>query len=214
MRKKELVMGGLTLALMLKTAGPVTAKSDYSRYKDVSPDSWYAESVNRMDSLGGIEGYLDGTFRPQKNMTIAEFLKVCITTLTKEQCPSIGNHWGDGFHARAVQLGIISAEDFSCEPKVLNRHITREEMATVLIGINTQIQKEPLLPEEGLEQSIKDFSSISENRKVPVKQAYAKGLMTGKPGGFDPKGKSTRAEVTEVLVRLLDKEKRKIPETN
>lgn len=42
-------------------------------FTDVSNDDWYADAVGFMQTNGAIEGYEDGSFRPNNNVTVTEF---------------------------------------------------------------------------------------------------------------------------------------------
>lgn len=47
-------------------------------FDDVSDDAWYATAVNVLASRGIINGYEDGTFGPENNITRAEFVAMCV----------------------------------------------------------------------------------------------------------------------------------------
>lgn len=46
-------------------------------YSDVDSSAWYNGAVNRMNALGFLTGYPDGTFKPQGEITRAEFTSLC-----------------------------------------------------------------------------------------------------------------------------------------
>ena len=46
-------------------------------YSDVDSSAWYSGAVNRMNALGFLTGYPDGTFKPQGEITRAEFTSLC-----------------------------------------------------------------------------------------------------------------------------------------
>lgn len=50
-------------------------------FSDVAPGSSYFEAASFFKSRGIIRGYEDGTFRPEKTMNRAEFLKLILDTL-------------------------------------------------------------------------------------------------------------------------------------
>ena len=60
-------------ALLLDKDVPVTVT-----FSDVPADAWYAEAVNTLASLGMVEGYADGTFRPDNTITRAEFVTIAV----------------------------------------------------------------------------------------------------------------------------------------
>ena len=60
-------------ALLLDKDVPITVT-----FSDVPADAWYAEAVNTLASLGMVEGYADGTFRPDNTITRAEFVTIAV----------------------------------------------------------------------------------------------------------------------------------------
>ena len=54
-----------------------------SNFSDVKNDMWYTNYVSFLENKKIINGYSDGTFKPDNNMTIAEFSTVCIKYLEK-----------------------------------------------------------------------------------------------------------------------------------
>ncbi|ARI77792.1 N-acetylmuramoyl-L-alanine amidase [Halobacillus mangrovi] len=49
------------------------SNEDETDFSDVPPDSYYADAVKRAKDLGLLNGYPDGRFLPDKNLTRAEF---------------------------------------------------------------------------------------------------------------------------------------------
>ena len=56
---------------------PNTNNSVENSFSDVDDGSWYATAINCLAGLGIVEGYGDGTFRPDRFITRAEFAAVC-----------------------------------------------------------------------------------------------------------------------------------------
>ena len=50
-------------------------------YNDVSKDFWAEDSINQLSDRKIFSGYPDGTFRPQNNITIAEFLAILMKVI-------------------------------------------------------------------------------------------------------------------------------------
>lgn len=46
---------------------------DFSKFSDISSDKWYADDIVLIENKGLINGYEDGTFKPEKPITRSEF---------------------------------------------------------------------------------------------------------------------------------------------
>ena len=72
------------LALSVATAFvPVMQGASAAEFTDITADSKYFETVNRLGELGIINGYEDGSFRPENNVTRAEFSKIIVSMMNK-----------------------------------------------------------------------------------------------------------------------------------
>lgn len=174
-------------------------------FKDIKKTDWYYNYVIKLVSLGGVNGFKDGTFRPNEKIKVGEFLKMALSSVTGEEyvSDSYEVHWAENVYDIALEKNIITEKDFKRDKNTLESYISREDMAYIIVNINENIQGKKTIDTSGLEKEIKDFNNISYNRQEEVLQAYAKDIIKGKPTGFDPKGETTRAEATAVVVRIL-----------
>ena len=118
----------LTGLLMEKSGG-----GDYL-FNDVPVNAWYAAAVNEMTGFSLVDGYEDGTFRPDASITRAEF----VTILTRFPHTDIGTeksfadvpttHWAYNAVQTALAQGWVNA-DSAFRP---NDPITRAETVTIL----------------------------------------------------------------------------------
>lgn len=68
----------------------ITQEEDKRRYfTDVNPNAWYGGYVATAKNLGVVEGYKNGSFKPLKEVTRAEFLKILIEIIQKESGKSL-----------------------------------------------------------------------------------------------------------------------------
>lgn len=93
-----------------------------AKYPDVPETATYAQAVTELSALGVIEGYEDGTFAPDKNVTRAEITKMIVTALGSSSLSAAnaatgkdtqftdvpGSHWASGF----VTVGTTSGSQF------------------------------------------------------------------------------------------------------
>ena len=105
-------------------------------FSDVSSSKWYHKQVGIMATLGVVGGYTDGTFKPDKGITRAEFVKmaVCFMGVNEEATANFSdvttNHWAYQYIATAAQLGWIDGySDGTFRP---GEEITRAQAVTVI----------------------------------------------------------------------------------
>jgi hypothetical protein len=128
-----------------------TAWSTVNTYVDVSPDLWCNNAISTLSHLGVLEGYPDGTFRPNAAITRAEFaamaLRFYIVTFSgDDRFSDMDGHWAREAVNGAAAYGILEGyPDGTFRP---DENITRAETATIL---NRVLQRYPdkdhLLPD-------------------------------------------------------------------
>lgn len=76
--KKGAVLGGLLDGVIGGAAGAANP------FADVSPSDWAYQAVSELSDEGIVDGYPDGTFRGQKNMTRYELAQIVARLIAKE----------------------------------------------------------------------------------------------------------------------------------
>lgn len=177
---------------------------------------WGKSYIERLVSLGGIKGYSDGTFKPDKNITRAEFLSIAMNSTSKDvsKYPKTSAHWASQVLEAAYDMGIVTTKDIANTSESLDKSITRQEMAMILVRVNENIQKEAMAGTSGVSTVMADNNKIPDYYKSFVEQAYMKGFITGvdTKGTFAGDKLGTRAQAATMVVRLLDKSIRQEPE--
>lgn len=114
---------------------PVKGHIYNHNFKDVANTRWSATAISYMNELGLIKGYPDGTFKPEKNITRAEFAAMAtrFANLTGTGVQSFvdvpSTHWANDFIARAASYGWVSGyPDGTFKPE---NNITRAEVVTI-----------------------------------------------------------------------------------
>ncbi|MCX7715345.1 MAG: S-layer homology domain-containing protein [Clostridia bacterium] len=92
LNKLKTICLALVLAVLAGSM-PVFASS----YTDVYSDDSYADAVSRLGDLGIINGYEDGSFRPSDTLTRAQFAKIVVCAMDKED-EAIANGVSSSFY--------------------------------------------------------------------------------------------------------------------
>lgn len=123
-----------------------------NRYSDVSAGQWYNNAVSTMTSAGIVNGYPDGTFRPNAPITRAEMAKIIALFAkldkTADRFPDTAGHWAEAYIRLAAGNGWIEGyPDGSFRP---DRSITRAETVTMIDRVLERVPKDEsrLLPHE------------------------------------------------------------------
>ena len=114
-----------------------------SGFSDVKPGDWYNNAVSTMVNAGILNGYSDGTFKPNANITRAEFATIAARFLSNsyslnDRFYDTEGHWAEPYINRAAEVGWINGyNDGSFKP---NKAITRAEAVTL---VNAVLGREP-----------------------------------------------------------------------
>lgn len=130
-------------------------------FEDVPSNEWYKKYIGHMEELGLMKGYAeDGTFRPDRKISRAEFASIVSRYLNLSQSQAINfpdlraDHWAFEDIKKVVAAGIMKGyEDGSFGPQ---KSVTRAEAATI---INRVLKRYP--DEDYIKNTkIKTFSDI------------------------------------------------------
>ncbi|MDF2720986.1 MAG: peptidase [Paenibacillus sp.] len=178
-------------------------KKPLSNFSDIT-GHWAESSVRAMAGRGDIDGYPDGTFRPDREVTRAEFVKLLVRTVGIAGKGSAGrtfddtaDHWARDAIAAAAASGIVDGyDDRTFGP---DDPLTRQQMAAMLVRALRLPQ-----PTAGTGGEFADSGDIAEWALPSASAAAAHGLFVGyEDGTFRPLVHATRAETVEVLTRAI-----------
>lgn len=189
------------IALLLVTAmgvQPVAmAKRKDKGYTDIE-NHWSKSIVARLDTYGVVKGYGDDTFRPDRKMSVAEFLKMMLV--------SMGNtlengqiYWASEYINKAIELELIEENEFSD----YDAKVTRMQMARIVANALGNVTAED---EYTVKSKVYDYATIQEDYKEDVIVAVGEKIITGyEDGSFRPYEIVTRAQASAVMVRFIEK---------
>ncbi|WNQ09786.1 S-layer homology domain-containing protein [Paenibacillus aurantius] len=170
------------LAVTIGLAGAATlTKAGEVKFLDVN-GHWAKSGIEQAVQKGYVDGYEDGTFRPDRNVSRAEFLKQAVTALKLEVAGAgSGNDWYVPYVNAAVNAGIHRYEDFTTGD--WNTAITREEMARI---------------------AVRASGEKTDDDKKWLYLAAQSGLIQGLAGGaLGETEATTRAQSVTVIERIL-----------
>ncbi len=194
---KKRMMILLSIVILFFTLNVVDAAS----FKDVNHTSWYYNDLVMLTGKNIISGFSDGTFRPTDLITQDQFIKLIITTLGKTDITNASGYWAREYINEAILQDIIKPETpFNYDGYKMQ--ITRAEMAQIVVNALNESYGDLSTYKE----KIKDFDQIPSKYQDAVLKVYSKEIIMGyKDGEFKPENILTRAEVTAVLSRILNK---------
>lgn len=195
---KKVIALVLSLAMIL-TAMPVSA-ANFSDTKG----HWAEASIERWVDAGILNGYADGTFKPNNPIKRGELAKVLseVLGLTEESTKSfndINAHWAKSYVLKCAQQSIINGySDGSFKP---DNNVTRQEAVTMIaramLGILGDSYGEDV-------SEFKDAEKVQNYAKAAFAKLIAYNVVDGYADGtVKPEGNITRAEVAKLLDCLV-----------
>ncbi|KWX72371.1 S-layer homology domain-containing protein [Paenibacillus jilunlii] len=170
--------------------------------KDIA-DLWSTRTISAFLKLKVINGYADGTFRPDKAITRGEFAAVVAKAFglakpdaSSLQLSDVNTHWAQPAIAALASNGIVSGyPDGTFRP---DREISRAEIIKILSKIVDFNSAAPV--KAGI-----SFSDTANSwNKDQIARAAQIGLIHGRGNGnFAPGQSSTRAEALTIIMNAL-----------
>jgi|GEM_PF-2384061 len=177
-------------------------------FSDVKDDNWAYPYINELTEKRVINGYEDGTFKPNDQVTRNEFAKLMTLLL---QIPLIDSatqtftdvdrsSWAFGY-VETVRSYMTGYYDGSAYYFKGSAPAVREDMAVALVKAMGLEDQDVDLSE--LAAIFSDSESISQNLRKYVLIAYKNKLIDGYPDGtFGAQRAITRAETTALLSKV------------
>lgn len=197
----------------LKTgSGSTTTTPTYNAFVDVPSSRWSATYINKLASLGIINGTGGGYFEPTLYVTREEFVKMLagvaganVTGYTSSRFPDVPlSRWSAPYIAWAADRGITTGTDGGNFAPAMR--ITREEMATMIYRYVQSAGE--TLPAKNTPVIFADANLISGWAQTPVSVMQQAGIIDGNVTNgrytFDPKVSASREECAKMLAALYD----------
>ncbi len=197
----------ITLAvIMLMNCTVFTSRVEASTFSDVPDTHWAIRYIDSMQYTNIINGYEDGTFKPEAEVKTGEFIKMVAMAYFpnyKYEAPSEGWHWSKPY-VEILDHSILRAQEYNNER--VERIITRAEAAEIICYyymLSHSDNKENLTLERD-EKYIKNFKDealiIDKESRIFIDNCVRFGLINGfDDGTFKPENGLTRAQAAKLI---------------
>lgn len=181
----------------------ITADADRPAISDIN-GHWGEKSIREAVETGLVDGYPDGAFRPDQQVTRAEFATMLHRMFAWPNGPDAGFNdqseilpWAREAVSAAVKAGVVSGyPDGTFRPAADVNRVEAVVMIAKAAGL--QADKNVLAP-------FADDAAIASWAKPYIDAAHEAGLVEGQSGNrFNPQAAMTRAEAVVLLLRLAD----------
>ena len=187
-----------------------SSESYIQLFLDVKEDNWAYSYVKELTEKRVINGYEDGTFRPNNHVTRSEFAKMMVAALhipastdgSRTFIDVPFDRWDYEYveAAKHYLTGFFDGQDYYFKG---NEPAVREDLAVALV--NVLGLKDQSIDVSELEGIFIDYSSISSNLASYVLIAHQNGIIEGYPDNtFRAQQPITRAEAAALITRVLN----------
>ena len=222
---------GLLAAVLMVPAGLAAPVSGEKGLSDLE-GHWAQKEVEAAVASGWVDGYPDGSFKPEKSITRAEFTKMLLDAIhltpdsetvawmkenaltddiwgnPTEYTPKLydmSGHWltSQGWLDAALYSGMVVPDDYNGKNFRPEKAIARYEIA-LMTDRALGLVYPASQPVEG-ELPFTDKEEILDWMKGYVNESVKAGVLKGYPdGSFQPNKTSTRAEAVVMIQRMLE----------
>lgn len=190
---------GLTFVILI-VFGLVVTNAAFS---DVE-SHWAKTFITELTSKKILNGYPDGTFKPNNVLTKGEFMKLIMQASLPEfdflNAPKNFEHWAASYVYVAESYGILEAGAINLDN--INQPINRIDVIQILGLCDVNIRGNKQKTKEILPFS--DINDISNIQIIMLGHAVESEIISGYPDGtFKPYNNLTRGEVSKILFSYM-----------
>ena len=183
--------------------------SQPTQFKDVGSNFWGYQAIADLNKRGIINGYSDGTFKPNESVTRSQFASMLTKALNltaTDNTQTFADVAPSSWDYSAVQAAKSYLTGYKTSNGTMyfygSNNAVREDMSVALVkALNLTVQSN----DSELQQTFTDYNDISADLRDYVYTAYKDNIMQGSNNAFNPQGTLTRAEAAVLLERALNK---------
>ena len=199
MKKSIRAVSALLLTVVMLFSTLTTALAVGADYKG----HWAQGNIEKWVKEGIVSGYPDGSFRPNKPVTRAEFIAIVnnLFGFVDEKRDSFSDIPADAWYSEAVSRAaaaeIVTGSEGEFRP---GDPVSRQEAAAILFNAFR------LSGTSSSAEKFQDSDDISDWAKLQIGVLLDKGFIGGRSGNkFEPAGSLTRAESLTLIENMTSK---------
>lgn len=181
------------------------------KFTDVADNFWGRSYIYDMAAKGVVNGYPDSTFRPNNNVTRADFIIMLLRGMGEDITKAPQSNFTDvntsKYYANAVgiakDMGIASGNgDGTFSPE---SNITRQDMmilARKALEIKTG---SAITGDASVLDQFNDKAEISSYAVDSLAAMVSEGVVNGMGQGIAPKANTTRVQAVVIISKIMDK---------
>ncbi|MBO8171556.1 MAG: S-layer homology domain-containing protein [Bacillaceae bacterium] len=184
MRKFKFLALFMVMLLGLHTyVVPVVTGAGF--FKDVEPGHWAYESIQKAVRDGVVDGFPDGTFRPDQAVTEEQFARMTFHTLVTPVDLEADQHWSDFYYIffKENETPLKGHDDLNARARTIDRGFTAVFIASLVSG---------------------DMMDEDEAIRYMFDHGFTRGVKSGGTmiERYAPRKALTRAEAVVILQRV------------
>jgi hypothetical protein len=177
-------------------------------FSDIPSGYWAYDAIDNLYTKGLASGYPDNTFRPDEDITRAEFVAMLVRALNlstvQPDLPMLtdvaAGDWYYGPVETAVKANLVKG--YANNEFLPNVPITRQEIAAILAQASGKA--DDAVANASVNTAFTDDSRIAGWARGFVAETVKDGLLKGYPdGSFGPMSNATRAEACAMISNFL-----------
>lgn len=189
------------------------------QFPDVPTNHWASAQIRLLSDQGVIVGYPDGTFKPDENVTRAEFASMAIKALRQEHTKVAQpvnfsditpDYWAYDAIQKALYFDLISCENSAIAFRP-DDSVSRAEAMTVAVNALTTEQISVAKAREVLAKKYADVNTLSEEFLIAAGKSEILGMIVVAPSKekalLEADRPATRAEVAAILFNMMEQAK-------
>lgn len=190
----------------------------FAFYSDMQESHWAYKQIKQLSEKSLVIGYPDGTFKPDENVTRAEFASMAIKALGQEHTtvaqPVKFNDIDKDFWAydaiqKAIYFDLVSNPEKEGKFRPYDS-VSRAEALSIAVNALTTEQISEQKAKYVLSKVYKDANDIPAWFIIPAGKAEILGMVVSEPdkaSNMDSDRPATRAEVTAILYNMMEQAK-------